>query len=168
MEVKRIDFSKNKFEANGRTYTVSGELCIDRFVEFERLQAHVGFGIDFKSIYATLKDAYDNLNKGKMADSAVLIHNLINGIATNLDNREHPSLELCALFLNREGEDTKVFDPDVMKDKIEDWRKEGYAIEDFFQLAFNFVNGFIEAYNEISQSILRAQELMGSGTGGND
>ena len=165
METKRLDLSKGTFEANGVKYFFSSQMSIDRFIEFERLQAHVGFGKDFKNIYEKLKTAYDHLNKNKLADAAVIIHNLVNGIAQNLEGREHPILYMCALFVNREGEDIKLYDEDVAKQKIDDWRKEGYSIEDFFQLAFNFVEGFIPAYNEIIQNISQEAEAMVSNTG---
>jgi len=167
-EVKRLDLSKSTFEANGVKYRFSSNMCIDRFIEFERLQAHVGFGKDFQNMYTVLKDTYELLNKGKLADASVKIHNLIQGIATNLDKRDHPILEMCALFINREDEDVKTYDEDVMKQKIEDWRKEGYSIEDFFQLAFNFVEGFIPAYNEIIQDISDKAEEMVKTTSGKE
>lgn len=165
MEAKRIDLSKSTFEANGVTYRFASTMCIDRFIEFERLQAHVGFGKDFKNIYDRLKTAYEHLNKNGLADAAVIIHNLINGIAENLDGREHPVLSLCALFINRDDEDAGKYDEDLMKQKIDDWREEGYSIEDFFQSAFNFVEGFIPAYNEIIQNISEEAEKAVSSTG---
>jgi len=166
METKHIDFNEKKFEANGSTYYFSQTMSIDRFVEFERLQAHVGFGKDFKHIYEKLREAYDNMNKNKLADGAVIIHNLINGIAENLDKRDHPILQMCALFINREDEDKTVFDPDVNAQKIDDWKKEGYAGNYLFQLAFTFVDGFITIYNEITQDISsQVEEIAKKSTG---
>ena len=165
MEVKRLNLSEKTFMANGVKYYFSSTMSIDRFMEFERLQAHVGFGKDFKHIYDKLKDCYDHLNKNRLADGAVIIHNLINGIAQNLDKREHPMLQMCALFINREDENVDVYDEDMTAQKIEDWKKEGYSIEDFFQLAFNFVEGFIPAYNEIIQNISEEAEKAVSSTG---
>lgn len=159
-QAKRLNFDEKTFMANGHKYYFSSTMSIDRFVEFERLQAHVGFGKDFKHIYDKLKEAYDHMNKNRLADGAVIVHNLINGIAENLDKREHPILQLCALFINREDEDKKVFDPDLTAQKIDDWKTEGYAINDFFQLAFNFVEGFMDAYNEITQDISELTEKM--------
>jgi len=98
------------------------------------------------------------MNKSKVADAAVIIHNLLNGIAEHLDKRDHPILQLCALFINTKDEDKTVFDEGVTQEKIDNWKKEGYAIEDFFQLAFNFVEGFIPAYNETIQDISQKAE----------
>jgi len=165
LETKRIDFEKKEFVANGVTYSFKAEtMSIERFIEFERLQAHVGFGKDFKNIYDKLKTAYGNMNKSKVADAAVIIHNLLNGIAEHLDKRDHPILQLCALFVNSKDEDKTVFDEGVTQEKIDNWKKEGYAIEDFFQLAFNFVEGFIPAYNETIQDISQKAEEMVNNT----
>ena len=165
MEVKRLNLKDNSFMANGRKYFYSSRMSIDRFMEFERLQAHVGFGKDFKHIYDKLKDCYNHLNGNRLADGAVIVHNLINGIAQNLEKREHPMLQMCALFINREDENVDVFDEDMTTQKINDWKKEGYSVEDFFQLAFNFVEGFIPAYNEIIQNISEEAEKALSSTG---
>lgn len=165
MEARRIDFDEGFFEANGHKYFMSSTLSIDRFQEFERLQVHVGFGKDFENMYNRLKDAYEYLNKGKIADGAVVIHNLINGVAQTLEKREHPVLEMCALFLNREGEDVAKYDADISAQKIADWKKDGYAIQDFFQLAFNYVRGYITAYEEIIQNISQEAEGAVKSTG---
>ena len=165
MEAKRLNLEEKTFVANGRTYHVTQHVCIDRFIEFERLQAHAGFGIDFKNIYEKLGKAYEHMNKNKLADAAVIIHNLANGIGENLNDRAHPILNMCALFINREDENAGVLDEDLMEAKIEDWKAEGYAMNDFFQLAFNYVDGFIPAYNEIIQSISEEAEKVLSSTG---
>ena len=165
MEVKRLKLEDNTFMANGVKYYYSSRMCIDRFMEFERLQAHVGFGKDFKHIHEKLVKCYNHLNKNELADGAVIVHNLVNGIAMNLEKREHPMLEMCALFINREDEDTAVFDEDMNKQKIADWKKEGYSVEDFFQLAFNFVEGFIPIYNDLIQNISEEVEEVVSSSG---
>ena len=165
MEAKRLNLEEKTFEANGKTYQVTQHISIDRFIEFERLQAHVGFGIDFKNIYEKLGKAYEHMNKNKLADAAVIIHNLANGIGENLEKREHPILNMCALFINRDDENAGVLDEDLMEAKIKDWKEEGYAMDDFFSLAFNFVDGFIPAYKEIIQNISEEAEKVLSSTG---
>ena len=39
-----------------------------------------------------------------------------------------------------------------MNAKIEDWKIEGIAIQDFFQFALNSVNGFIGIYKKMSEA----------------
>ena len=67
-----------------------------------------------------------------------------------MENRTHPIFQLCALFINREDEDINVYDEQIMNDKIEDWKKEGYAATNFFRLAFNLVPNFIPTFQEVS------------------
>lgn len=149
----KIDLTKESFKAKGKTYKIYSTLSIARFIEFEKLQAEVGFGFTFDQFFNKLKDTYEALNKGKLADAAVKVHNMLTGIADKIDRRKHPVLMLCALFICEEKEDRSKYDEKVMTQKIQDWQEEGLEIQDFFTLAFNFVSGFIPAYNEISQSI---------------
>ena len=70
-----------------------------------------------------------------------------------MEERVHPALLICTLFCNFEGEDEKIYDEEIMKSKVEDWQKEGYRIDDFFQLAWNLVPGFINVYEQSFQDI---------------
>jgi len=158
MELKKLDFKKKEFKANGTTYYIESELSIDRFRQFEKLQSHVGFGIDFEGIVNRLKDAYEYLNKSKPADAAIVLHNVLNGIISNIEGREHPIMELCALFINTKDEKRDEFNQDDINKKIADWKE--YAVNDFFQLAFNLVDGFIPIYEEISQNISKKEKNM--------
>jgi hypothetical protein len=42
--------------------------------------------------------------------------------------------------------------------KIEDWKAEGIDIQDFFTLALNSVNGFIDIYGQMSKRISQIGE----------
>jgi len=152
----KIDLTKGEFTAKGKTYKAHSTLSIERFIEFEKLQVSVGFGFTFDQFFHKLKDSYEDLNKGKQADAAVKIHNMLTGIADKIDRRKHPVLMLCALFICTEDEDRKRYDEKLMEKKVNDWQEEGLEIQDFFTLAFNFVKGFIPAYQEITQSISKA------------
>lgn len=141
------------FEANGKKYYVTKSLSVERWRYFEDYQALVGFGRSFQDIFDNVKKAYEALQHPKIADASVVLHNILIGIKEKLDKRHHPALMICALFLNYEGENEKIFDEEIMNTKIEDWSKEGYDINDFFQLAWNLVPGFIEHYKEDLQNI---------------
>ena len=157
MSLKKIDFESGKLTGkSGKEYLIESELSVVRFQEFEKLQSHVGFGVDFEGVINKLKDAFEDLNKSKPADAAIKIHNLLNGVIQKVENREHPIMEMCALFINSEDEDRTEFNVDKIKRKIEDWRE--YSTNDFFQLAFTLVNNFIPIYEEISQSISKQGE----------
>ena len=150
-EVKRLDMSKSYFEANGKKYHVTKNLCIERWRHFEDLQAMVGFGRTFEDLFTAFKDIWaflDEKGGAKVASASIVCHNAMTGIKTKLEERHHPSLMLCALFINYEGEDEKVYDEEILKAKINDWQEEGYDVNDFFQLAWNLVPSFIETYNE--------------------
>lgn len=150
MEVRKVDFNKG-FTANGKRYVKHTSITVDEYKEFEILQAHVGFGMDFGSIMNRLKDAYELLNKQKSADAAVKLHNLMSGIADKLERRENPALLICTLFLHEEGKRLK-WSEDIAQQKINDWKEEGLDVTDFFQLAAALVPQFVENLEEILQS----------------
>jgi len=151
--VKKLDLSKPFFEANGKKYTVSKSLSVERWKYFEDFQALVGFGRSFDDVFQNVKKAYEALQHPKIADASVILHNILIGVKEKLDKRHHPALMICALFINAEDEDQRVYDEDIMNRKIEDWQKEGYDVNDFFSLAWNLVPSFIENYKDVLQNI---------------
>lgn len=157
MALKKLDIEQGWFEANGVKYIVENSLSTGRFKDYEKLQHHIGFGVDFQSAFNTMKDVYEMLNKQKFADCAVKIHNYINGISQKLDDRVNPAFYMCTLFMNREGEDLTKWDEELAKRKIEDWHKEGYDVQDFFSFAVQQVTGLSLAYAEVSLSSLQAE-----------
>ena len=51
MKLKKIDFEGREIiGVSGKKYFIESELSIERFTEFEKLQSHVGFGVDFEGI----------------------------------------------------------------------------------------------------------------------
>ena len=150
--LKKIDFKKGVIIGESKKkYFIESELSVTRFQQFEKLQSHVGFGVDFDGVVNKLKDAHEKLNNLKPMDAGIIIHNLMNGIVHKLENRTHPIMELCALFINEKDEDRAEFNIDKIKLKIDDWNQ--YTVNDFFQLAFSLIENFIPIYEEISQSI---------------
>ncbi len=143
----------DEFNANGHKYIIRTSLTVSRFEEFEKVQVRVGYGVDFRGMFQNMRKAYDYLNESQLADAAIVLYNVMNGIKNELDGRENEVLDLCALFICREDEDVAVYDPQMNKRKIEDWKTEGISMESFFTLAFNLVNGFIPVYNQVSESI---------------
>ena len=139
---------------SGKTYHVaqSNELSVDYFLEWLNLQPQVAYGVDFSSIHGNLSRAYENMNKGKVADAAVIVHNILNGIDKNINKRTHPVLELAALFLIGEDEDRTKYDAEYMAVKIQDWKNTGVDITSFFQFAFSLVTGLSNELETISQS----------------
>ncbi len=149
---KEIEGVSN-FTANSVKYLVHTSLAIERFMEFEKLQIKVGYGVDFRNLFQRINRSFDYLNEGRPADAAVILHNVMAGVADNLEDRENAILLLCSLYICREGEDLTKYDAKLNAEKIEDWTREGIPVDNFFVLAFNLVNGFQPIYKTVSQSI---------------
>ena len=145
MELKKVDFTK-PFEAGGKTYVKHSSLTVDEYKEYELLQANVGFGMDFGSLQNKLKDVFALLNKGKQADAAVKVHNILTGIGEKIEKRDNPALMICTLFLH-EKDNRQRWSEDLAKQKIEDWKE--IDVSCFFQLAVNLVPQFLESLEEI-------------------
>ena len=140
-------------------------MTLARFIEFEKLQNHFGFGLTFSGIVNKLNDAIDYANKGKGVEAWNCIFNLKEGIAYRLEDRTHPVLLLASLFIVTEDEDLTQWNEGEQKIKIENWNKEGYDVNDFFQLASNLVKDFLPIYGEISQSTSQKERPKSKPTG---
>lgn len=150
-ELKRLDLSKQSFEANGTTYYIESGLSIERFCEYQILEKEAGFGLSFKKIFDNLKDLHKLMNEVKFVEAAVKLDNLMRGVA-KLEEREPTLLKMCALFINTEDEDRTTINNDMIVKKIEDWKQE-YDVRDFFRLALNTVDGFLEIYANATRII---------------
>ncbi len=134
---KSIPEDATEFEANGRRYRVSRSISFDRYEAYEMLQVEIGMARTFEQFTAQVQEAYDLCNavatgKPVFADLAVLLRDMRIG-TTLIGERQTPAiLKLCALFINREGEDVRVVDDEVIEDKINDWRVEGLDMRFFF------------------------------------
>lgn len=161
---KAVDFSK-PFMANGKKYAMSETVAIERWAEYEKLQPRLTYGIDFDSMSKALFKAYGAINEKRFADAAVIVHNLMSGIKDVKDEaRIHPALLMCALIVNYEGEDTRVFNKEIQLEKIKDWQVEGLDILSFFALALKCINGFRETYllymAEQAETIIEKSQLV--------
>ena len=150
-QLKKLDKTARSFEANGKIYYVETELSIERFHEYQIYEKEAGFGLSFKSMVETIRDAYTDLNQMKAADASVKLHDLLAGI-TKTAEKEHVLLKICALFMNTEDEDRGTINDDMIARKIEDWKE--YDVNGFFWQALNTVDGFFQIYSEMHQIIL--------------
>lgn len=151
-KLKNVTLEDVNFIANGNKYFIEPQISIERFKQMQKLEIEFSFGSSYKELMSGIKECYASINKGQFGDSAVILHNLMNSIS-NLESREHPILEYCALFINREGEDRRAYDEKINAEKIIDWKEEGIAMHDFFKLAVNMVSGLKENYLLYTQSI---------------
>ena len=150
--LKRIDLNTGIFEANGTRYTIEGALTIERYAELQILEKELGYGLTFKAMFDKLQQAFNLLNKQKPADAAVLLNDMIRGVAM-VQQREPLVLKICALFMNTADEDRSSFSADMYNRKIADWKAEKLDMRDFFTVASNSVNGFIEIYRTVTRII---------------
>lgn len=146
-EPKSVNFKDRFFMANGRRYFISDKITVNRWKEYEKLQARLTYGVDFDSMFKTLSKVYSALNEKKFADCAVMVHNLMSGIKdANDDSRLHPALLMSALLINFEDEDVGVYNEQTQLEKIKDWQAEGLDILGFFAFALNAISGFRQTY----------------------
>lgn len=146
---KKLAQGQKMFEANGVKYYVEERLSLDRFIKYQELELELGIGINTKNLMQNLSNIYSQLNEAKFADAVIKLHDLMKGVVI-LDKKQPTALRMCALFINAEDEDRKTITEDVITTKIDNWKTEGFDMNDFFQFALGTVNGFSEIYNEIS------------------
>ena len=161
-QVKRLPLDKKSFKANGKEYTIVDTMSIERWKYLEDFQELLAWGTGFDDLFKNIKRVYQLLDEGKENEPRIILHNVLTSIKQKLEKRYHPALMLCTLFVVRDDEDQTVYNEEFMKSKIEDWTTEGYDINDFFQLAWTLVPGFIKHYQDDladSLSSLTAEQL---------
>jgi len=171
--VKRIDFKKNFIlcekpfdnEDKPRKYYFHDTMSVDYYEVYEDLEMLISKGRSYADVYNSQKKVHELLNQSKVADAAIENYNSMALVSEKLQKREHPALRMVALFSCKEDENRDKFDDVVMDKKIRDWRNEGFAMEDFFHLAFNLVEGFLESYKEVSQGLLKKPTSAKQSTG---
>ena len=150
IETKRLDVNFKEFTANGHKYVKNVIFPIERYEAFEILQPQLAYDLDFQAMYKQDKKMYAMANESQFADICVMLYSRMGKIKELLDKkRTHPALLLCALAINREDEDSTEFNEAFQLEKIEDWRKEGFAMQDFFLFAASIMEGLPNAYNEL-------------------
>lgn len=151
-DLRIVDFDKKHFECEDgkRKFTVKEVPSFERYRIMQKLCLEFGFSASFLDIYNNVTTAYDFLNKSKPADGAVILHNIIVGMAS-AEEKYPAAFRLCALFIDEEGEDPTVYDEGKMNEKIECWNKELSPLP-FFHLASNLVNGWMPAYKSFIQN----------------
>ena len=145
--LKTIDIKTKSFTANGNEYFIEmGGISMERFIEYEKLQVELGYGVTFIQLYDAIKEGYEMCNKQRFADLAVKLYNILQGVKT-FEERRTPAFELCALFINTKDENRAIINKDMIAAKLNDWEKEGMDAVPFFQLAVSSLQSFSTAYN---------------------
>ena len=162
MELKRIDFVKNEFVANGKLYKIVSRLPISRYCEFQVLQVELAMGMTVQKLYDKLSILRQVLNQARFVDSAILIGDMTSHMA-KLVEKEPTVLKICTLFINTEDEDITTWNNDLVVRKLADWKAEGICADDFFRVAFNTAPGYIEIYNTLTLAITETIEKAKAG-----
>jgi len=158
--LRKLDFNIDKnFECDGRKFEVTDSLSFTRYKELQKISLEFGFSATFEDIFNKLKLAVDFYNQHKYFDMSIVIYKIQEGIKT-IEDKDDPSLRLCALFINETDEDPTKYNEAMMKSKIDCWGKE-LDITSFFYLAASLVPGWMPAYRLLIQDGL-SPELKGS------
>ena len=149
--LKMIDLSTEIFHANGRTYFIQDSLSVNRYEIFLKMQPELGFNTTFnkmaESFNRIVELMSDNVVTGGVIKEVIEIGvNQVSAIKHFDENRAPLMLYFCTLFCNHQDEDLAVWDRRLAHLKIEDWRKEGIAIQNFFLLAQKSLAGFSQNY----------------------
>lgn len=150
MELREINFEQKHFECQGRKFTVKEVPSFERYKAMQKLCLEFGFSTSFLDLYKNITQAYELLNKVKIADASVILHNVLYGIVSS-EEKYPAAFKLCAIFIDEEGEDPAVYDEGKMNEKIECWGKELDPLP-FFHLASNLVEGWMPAYKDFIQN----------------
>lgn len=143
------------FTANGVKYTIEDSISEKRWAIYLRLQAQLGFNLHFGEMFEELRSAYQYLNKNEIANAAVKIYNLMEGVK-HVGEAETPTIiAMCALFINTDDEDRRTITDEMIEKKRHDWNEEGIDMNSFFQLAIHSIPGLIDAYKELSLNTLK-------------
>jgi len=153
-----LDPKSTSFTANGTEYRIESTLSVERWMDLQRIEPELAFGVTFQQMMAGLKEVYAALNsKDKLADAAVTTKNLMLGAVTVEEKRFPVVLQMACLFINYKDEDRTTFSSEVMERKVKDWKKEGIDMVSLFQLAFSRIVGYKNAYNETMESFFPKQ-----------
>lgn len=151
-ELKRIDFEKKEFQANGVIYYIQTPgISAGRFMHYERYSLLATFGTDFLAQFQTWKQLYDTLTTGNdllksHSTALTLAYNQMASIKDRMEQKYPDVLMLATLFMNRANEDLSQWDERTAKEKIADWIQEGLDVQDFFLFAVSVIEGYREVY----------------------
>lgn len=150
--LKALTPETNAFEAGGIKFVVHPSLAIGPYRHFQRLQLMVGYGGDYAHIYKGLEKAYTQLNTMKVADAAVTLNGLLEGVARKKQQLPDPLLLLCSLFIRREGANIAEWSEAEAAEDIALWEADGYDIASFFLSAKSLVAAFANGLQPDSPS----------------
>ncbi|MDZ7876103.1 MAG: hypothetical protein U5L45_00455 [Saprospiraceae bacterium] len=151
-----------KFTANGINYkilSVNDAMSIERYTEFSRLSAVVGFGADFNGLLGHLDQIAKDIllidSKEPISKLAAIarIQAVKDAVIDTSKERFNQAMYFCSLFIVRDGEDLTRWDFEDATEKISDWNTEGYKGTDFFSLAALCIPDFAVHYLQTEKEV---------------
>lgn len=149
--LKRIDFKKGYFDANGVRYHIYDSVSFGRYKEYVKFQHYFAFGalpadhikfIDFA--IQQLSGPLTGMTIHKVLENAI---NVKEAYSDFIDNEYDRYFEFCTLFVNREDEDLTTWTKSLAASKIDDWNKSLIDPADFFFLAGNMSSELRRKYS---------------------
>lgn len=142
-----------EFVANGTRYRVTGNVGLFRFLLLEQFGVEFTFTGGIPQIFKQAVATREAMQKVQWVDAALANEQILNGIA-RIDEKQNYALQVCSLFINREGEDLRKWSQELADDKISDWNDAGLDAGFFLIFAARSVPGFIAVYGEHSPQSL--------------
>lgn len=137
-QLKRIDLEKNWLIANGNKYWIQDSVSVGRYGRYLKGQHILTYGATVEDHLKFVDFVITQLS-GPLTGMTVhkILQNAFN-VKDRYKNFIHDDtdewLRFATLFINKEGEDISVYDEKVMQSKMQDWKAEGFDMQDFFLL----------------------------------
>lgn len=149
--LKRIDFNKGYFDANGVRYHIYDSVSFGRYKEYVKFQHYFAYGTTPQQVYES-----DKQNLAHLSGPALFlgVHKVMESLLNRIESFENfvdseydRYFEFCTLFVNREDEDLTTWTKSLAASKIDDWNKGLLDPADFFFLAGNMSNELRRKYS---------------------
>lgn len=155
------DVVKLEFMANGKKYLIEKSISFQRFNRYEEMELMIGYGVNVKKLSEAHGELFGMMNERMFAEASVRIHNLRVGLAQmDEEDRVPMGVQLCCLFINRENEDRRWINEEMIRAKKHDWEMEGYDPADFFGLAVSTLKDCFIAYSKATQDTSLLKETL--------
>lgn len=149
--LKRIDFKKGYFDANGVRYHIGNSVSFGRYKEYVKFQLYFagGFTIEEMKSYIDfviqqVSGPVTGMANHKVLEASI---NKQEAIKNFIDSEYDRYFEFCTLFINREDEDITTWSKSLAASKIDDWNKGLLDPADFFLLAANMSSELRRKYS---------------------
>lgn len=164
-EIITLSPNTSKFEAGGNMYYIEDNISAGRYPHFLKMEAELGFGVNFSGLVASITNAYQSLNDRRDADAAVQLQKLLER-SVSVAEKKPISLYFASLFINTADEDRSQWDIPKAEKKINDWAN--IDVSFFLGVCLARMRDSSKRYQEIAELIQsvgdlrdRAKEIIG-------